>query len=121
MRVKSAGAAPHLKVRPSNHCLDEVGPLQLCVLEVAVSAVCCCEVGPSQVLQGTPHCILLPQEGVSSASEFCGILRRLYLVMEVFALDVCLSILLSCPDVEFTTSSSLILVQISPALSIAEE
>ena len=44
-----------------------------------------------------------------------------YLVVEVFALNVCLSILLSCPDVEFTPSSSLILVQISPALSNAED
>ena len=40
--------------------------------------------------------------------------------MEVFTLDVCLAILLSCPDVEFATSSSLILIQISPALSNAE-
>ena len=62
-----------------------------------------------------------PQEGVSSASKFCGILCKAYLVVEVFALDVCLSILLSCPDVEFTASSSLILVQVSPALSNAEK
>ena len=36
--------------------------------------------------------------------------------MEVFALDVCFSILLRCPNVELAPSSSLILIQVSPAL-----
>ena len=34
----------HLKVCASNHCLDEVCPLQLSVLEITVTAVCRCEI-----------------------------------------------------------------------------
>ena len=49
-----AGATPHLKVCSSHHGLYEVGPLQLRVLEIAVAAVRCREVGPSQVLRVTP-------------------------------------------------------------------
>lgn len=35
--------------------------------------------------------------------------------MEVLSLDVCLSILLRSPNVEFASSSSLVLVQVCPA------
>ena len=37
------------------------------------------------------------------------------LVMKVFAFDVCFAILLRCTNVEFASSSSLILVQVGPA------
>lgn len=44
------GNAKHLKICAGDHCFDEVGALQLGVLEVAVAAVCCCEIRPPQIL-----------------------------------------------------------------------